>query len=53
MTTSRRLAKAYKKSNPSRTRSSPARLYIAIPPTEGWPGGDPLKNGYRPSGSKK
>lgn len=22
--------------------------YICIPPAEGWPGGDPVKNGYKP-----
>ena len=29
-----------------------SRSYIAIPPEEGWPGGDPLKNGYKPQGGK-
>lgn len=32
----------------SRTKSTPAKMYIAIPPITGWPGGDPVKNGYRP-----
>lgn len=26
------------------------RTYIAIPPAEGWPGGLPEKNGYKPGG---
>lgn len=41
-----------RKGKRSATTSKPARIYIAIPPIEGWPGGDPLKNGYRPSGGK-
>lgn len=33
-------------------RTKLARTYVAKPPEEGWPGGDPLKNGYRPGGKK-
>lgn len=29
-----------------------ARTYTAFPPEGGWPGGDPLKNGYKPQGGK-
>lgn len=36
----------------SRTSSKPARLYVAVPPAEGWPGGSPEKNGYRGRGTK-
>jgi hypothetical protein len=36
----------------SRTYSKLARTYFVYPPAEGWPGGDPVKNGYRPSGGK-
>jgi hypothetical protein len=25
------------------------RFYVAVPPPEGWPGGNPEKNGWRPS----
>lgn len=32
----------------SRTKSTPARLYVAVPPEGGWPGGDPIKNGFKP-----
>ncbi len=31
----------------SHTASTLARVYIAYPPPEGWPGGMPEKNGYR------
>lgn len=31
----------------SHTSSGKGRVYWAYPPAEGWPGGDPLKNGYR------
>lgn len=41
-----------RKGKRSYTMSKPGRIYVAIPPEEGWPGGDPLKNGYRPSGGK-
>lgn len=37
MTSSRRLSQAVRKSRPSRTSSSRAKVYIAIPPAEGWP----------------
>lgn len=36
-TTSRRVCAQRRKSNPSRTKSNKAKLYIAIPPKEGWP----------------
>lgn len=32
---------------PSHTSSGKARIYFAYPPKEGWPGGDPKKNGLR------
>lgn len=51
-TSSRRISQAIRKNRPSRTSSSRARRYVAIPPPEGWPGGDPLKNGWRPGGRK-
>lgn len=41
-----------KKGKASRTTSKPARIYIAVPPAEGWPGGDPAKNGWKPGGGK-
>lgn len=41
-----------KKGKHSRTASKPARFYVAVPPTEGWPGGLPEKNGWKPSGGK-
>lgn len=28
------------------------RVYVAIPPREGWPGGEPIKNGWSPKGGK-
>lgn len=31
----------------SRTTANKAIIYFAKPPVEGWPGGDPLKNGCR------
>ena len=39
MTTSRRIAAAIKNIRPSRTFSKKSRIYIAVPPAEGWPGG--------------
>ncbi len=33
--------------NPSHTSSHQGKTYFAYPPAEGWPGGDPLKNGYK------
>lgn len=36
----------------SRTASKRARTYIAVPPAEGWRGGDPAANGWRRSASK-
>lgn len=41
-----------RKGKRSFTMSKVARQYIAVPPAEGWPGGDPLKNGYKPTGGK-
>ena len=41
---------AYKAKLPgtaSHTGASKATTYFAYPPAEGWPGGDPLKNGYK------
>jgi hypothetical protein len=29
------------------TKSKKARIYRAYPPAEGWPGGEPERNGYR------
>ena len=38
MTTSRRVCAAGSKGGkPSRTKSSRAKIYIAVPPKEGWP----------------
>lgn len=37
MTSSRRISEACKKGRPSRTKSNRAKLYIAIPPKDGWP----------------
>ncbi len=31
----------------SRTNSYQGKIYFAYPPVGGWPGGDPLKNGYK------
>jgi hypothetical protein len=39
-----------RKGKASRTYSKPARTYLAVPPTEGWPGGVPEKNGYKAGG---
>lgn len=36
-----------KQGKASRTKSSPARLYVAVPPKTGWTGGRPEDNGYR------
>lgn len=36
-TSSRRVSAARKKNKPSRTASYRAKIYIAIPPKEGWP----------------
>ena len=36
-----------KQQRASRTKSVKCRLYIAIPPVTGWPGGLPEYNGYR------
>jgi hypothetical protein len=37
MTTSRRISKALRGHKASRTTSNRAKLYMAIPPKEGWP----------------
>jgi hypothetical protein len=47
-TTSRRVCAQRKKNRPSRTSSVKCKTYTAIPPAEGWPGGDPVKNGWKP-----
>lgn len=40
--------KQIKKLNKGKSeRSGLGRSYVAIPPPEGWPGGDPLKNGLK------
>lgn len=55
MTSSRSISKALHRSNPSRTRSNKAKLYIAIPPKEGWPpftGSNWSSMGLRNKGSK-
>ena len=36
-TSSRRISKQVKKGKPSRTTSNRSKMYIAIPPKEGWP----------------
>jgi hypothetical protein len=36
-----------KKARGSRTKSSVARSYVAVPPPEGWRGGLPEQNGLR------
>lgn len=40
------------KGKASRTRSSPARLYFAIPPEGGWKGGMEVENGWRPKAGR-
>lgn len=37
MTSSRRIAQQRRTGKPSRTKSNRAKLYVAIPPQEGWP----------------
>lgn len=37
-----------KKNKGSQTKAGRGSTYIAVPPVEGWPGGDPIKNGFRP-----
>lgn len=37
MTSSRRISQAVKGARASRTKSNRAKLYIAIPPKDGWP----------------
>lgn len=44
--------KIAKQGKASRTTSKPARLYIAVPPVTGWPGGLPENNGWKPGGGK-
>lgn len=36
-TTSRRISQKAKGGKPSRTTSSRSKMYIAVPPKEGWP----------------
>lgn len=38
---------------PSHTASKLGRTYRAFPPPEGWPGGDPSKNGLKGGGGSK
>ena len=46
-------SKVHSKTNRgSRTSSKRARLYVAVPPASGWPGGMPENNGYRRSAGK-
>ena len=33
-------------------RTKLGRMYTAYPPPEGWPGGHPDKNGWKPGGKK-
>lgn len=54
---SRRIANAHKvqkakHARASRTHSKLGRTYFAFPPEGGWPGGDPVKNGWKPAGGK-
>lgn len=42
---SRKLAK---KLRGSRTRSTVGKVYIAVPPADGWKGGLPEQNGWKP-----
>ena len=48
-TTSRRIAAAVRKNRPSRTTSSRAKIYIAIPPEGGWP---PFRGSYTELGMR-
>lgn len=41
-----------KKGRGSRTSSKPGNLRVLTPPPEGWRGGLPEANGYRPKGGK-
>jgi hypothetical protein len=55
MTSSRRLSAAYKSHKPSRTKSSKAKVYIAVPPKTGWPvftGSNWAAMGLRNKGNK-
>lgn len=42
-----RIKKMTKGLRASRTKSKRAKIYIAIPPKDGWKGGDPSNNGYK------
>lgn len=46
----RRLAKAVRQSGrtPRSTSSYKSTIYLAIPPVEGWKGGLPEQNGWKP-----
>ena len=46
-TTSRRVCKQRRKSNPSRTTSNRAKVYVAIPPADGRP---PFNGNYTQQG---
>lgn len=41
-----------KESRGNRTRSTKSKIYYAIPPATGWPGGAPEQNGYKRNGKK-
>lgn len=41
-----------KKGKASRTAAKRARVYCAVPPASGWPGGLPGENGYRRSAAR-
>lgn len=45
-------AKLDKKNRGSRTGSKSGRVYVAVPPETGWPGGQPENNGLRGRSSK-
>lgn len=46
-----RVSKLKKGLRASRTQSKKGRIYIAIPPASGWPGGDPRQNGWKARGN--
>jgi hypothetical protein len=41
-----KLKQLLKQGKASRTRSSPAKLFLVLPPPGGWEGGLPTNNGY-------
>jgi hypothetical protein len=48
-TTSRRVCAALRKSRPSRTTSNRAKVYVAVPPADGWP---PFDGNYARQGAR-